>query len=115
MRQNPGIETKQIARAMSTSRGRLAQAGALSEGKGLQEEALSYARADTAILGCGIEGRKAEIMLRLGHREEAVKMANNVLDSAGTLDHDKAEQMAFVCRIIEETAELRVHPQRPCI
>lgn len=87
---------------MSTSRGRLAQAGALSEGMGLQEEALSYARADASILDCGIEGRKVKIMLRLGHREEAVKMANNVLDSAGTLDPDKAEHVTFVCRIIEE-------------
>ena len=102
VRQNPGFETKQIARALSISGWILAQAGALSEGMGLQEEAMSYARADASILDCVIEGRKAEIMLRLGHREEAVKMANKVLDTAGTLYPDMAEQVAFVRRIIEE-------------
>ena len=102
VRQKPGFETKQIACALSISGWILAQAGALSEGMGLQEKAMSYARADASILDCVIEGRKAEIILRLGHREEAVKMANNVLDTAGTLYPDMAEQVAFVRRIVEE-------------
>ena len=102
VRQQPGYEAKQIARALSVSGWILAQAGALSEGMGLQEEALSYARTDTSILDCVIEGRKAEIMLRLGHRDEAVKMANHILDTADAEYPDLAEQVAFVRRIVEE-------------
>ena len=102
VRQQSGYEAKQIARALSVSGWILAQAGALSEGMGLQEEALSYARTDTSILECVIEGRKAEIMLRLGHRDEAVKMANHILDTADAEYPDLAEQVAFVRRIVEE-------------
>ena len=102
VRQQSGYEAKQIARALSVSGWILAQAGALSEGMGLQEEALSYARTDTSILDCVIEGRKAEIMLRLGHRDEAVKMANHILDTADAEYPDLAEQVAFVRRIVEE-------------
>ena len=102
VRQQLGLEVKDIARALSISGWILAQAGALSEGMGLQEEALSYARMDSSVLDCIIEGRKAEIMLRLGHREEAVKMAGRVLRIANEQYPDLAEQVAFVCRIIEE-------------
>ena len=102
VRQQLGLEVKDIARALSISGWILAQAGALSEGMGLQEEALSYARMDSSVLNCIIEGRKAEIMLRLGHREEAVKMAGRVLRIANEQYPDLAEQVAFVRRIIEE-------------
>ncbi|MDY4139710.1 MAG: hypothetical protein SOY30_10305 [Eubacteriales bacterium] len=41
-------------------------------------------------------------MLRLDHRDEAVKIANHILDTADAEYPDLAEQVAFVRRIVEE-------------
>lgn len=66
------------------------------------KEALNVGNTEPSVTCCILEGNKADILLKLGRRDEARRVAKHALQTAETLYPDMLADVAFIRELLEK-------------
>lgn len=102
VRRHPELPAPDFLNAMNVCGRVLGATGHEAEGLGLLEEALNVANTEPSITCCILEGNKADILLKLGRRDEARRVAKHALQTAETHYPNMLAEVAFIRKLLEK-------------